>query len=110
MPFLRFTKERYSFDHTTWFRNTLFASAPWRSVGTREEATIDVDVTILGNRLGIQSLTIDFDPDRAVNHSAPTVHLHYNGAIRNALLHSTSVAGHRAVVTANGNRYSLEII
>lgn len=112
MPFLRFTKERYSFDHTTWFRNTLFASAPWRRVPAsraRERATIDVDVTILGHRLGVRNLTIDYDPDRAINHSAPTVHLHYDAAIENAF-HSSNVAGHRAVVTAHGNRYSLEII
>ena len=112
MPFLRFTKERYNFDHTTWFRDTLFANAPWRQVsssGSRERATIDVDVTILGQHLGILNLNIDYDPDRAINHSAPTVHLHYDAAMENAF-RSTSVAGHRAVVTSNGNRYSLEVI
>jgi len=113
MPFLRFTKERYNFDHTTWFRDTLFANAPWRRVsssGSRERASVDVDVTILGQHLGIRNLTIDYDPDRATNHSAPTVHLHYDDAIQSAL-HSTNIAGHRATVTSyDGNRYSLEII
>lgn len=112
MPFLRFTKERNNFDHTTWFRYTLFTNASWRSVPpsvTRERATIDIDVTIIGKHLGVRSLTIDYDPDRAVNHSAPTVHLLYDDAIQNELL-STNVAGHRATVTSYGNRYSLEII
>jgi hypothetical protein len=89
----------------------MFANANWTSVpGTRarERATITVDVTILGQHLGALALTIDYDPDRAVNHSAPTVHLHYDTAIE-VVLRSTSVAGRRAVMTANGNSYSLVI-
>lgn len=50
MPFLRFTKERYKIDHKTWFRNTMFAGAPWQPDslgGTKERATIAVSVTIM---------------------------------------------------------------
>lgn len=112
MPFLRFTKERNNFNHTTWFRNTMFANAAWQRVpshSTMETAAIDVDVTVLGQRLGVRRLTIDYDPNRALNHNAPTVHLHYDAAIISTL-QSTNIAGRRAMVTADSNGYSLEII
>ncbi|MGE4505163.1 MAG: hypothetical protein AB7D51_07430 [Desulfovibrionaceae bacterium] len=110
MPFLRFTKEGNAFDHKTWFREQLFKNAPWRHTekGRLEEAIINVDVTITGNSLGIRPLRIDFDPARGENHSAPTVHLHYDDAILE-ILASTNVIGCSAVVTADGNRYTLEI-
>jgi len=109
MPFLRFTKENKPIDHKTWYRDVMFKQAPWRNAGAGEEtAYISVDVTICGKHLGLQEMELSYKPARAGNNSAPTVHLNYNWTIENELK-LTDVTGRTAKVTADRNRYSLEI-
>lgn len=102
MPFLRFTRGNLHEDHATFFRETLFGDAPWRRTTSRqghavEEAFIGVHVIIDGRDLGTRRMQLNHDPQRAINHSAPTTHLLYDDATRQ-VLESTDMTGRPARV------------
>lgn len=106
MPFLRFTKSGIPHDHKTWFRNVFFGGLNWHPVHTRgiadEAADVDVHVTIDGNYRGVRSMVVDHGGARAENHSAPTTHLHYDGATR-AELEALNLVGRTVVVERDDN-------
>jgi len=82
MPFLRFTKGNRTENHTTWFRNNFFGNLNWINRGNVEEAAILVNVVIGGQNMGQREMRLDHKPARAINHSAPTTHLHYDHQTR----------------------------
>lgn len=111
MPFLRFTKEGNPFDHTTYFREQFFKNLVWKPCGAdgEEKAEITIDVTILGESLGLRKMVLDHKPSRAKNHSAPTTHLNYDHATRYKL-ESLNLKGYTVVVENKENRYFLYIL
>ena len=112
MPFLRFTKEKNSFDHTTWFRDVFFKKAPWEHSDSerlnKEEAKIPVYVVILGNEKGERWMKLDHVPSRAKNNGAPTTHLHYDDDTKREL-EMLELSGHTVEMTEAEGRYRLEI-
>lgn len=109
MPFIRCTQAGQNIDHRTWFRSALFAQAGWTlGQDQRESIAVPFDVFIGGERLGTQMLQIDYDPYRDHNHSAPTVHIHYNRTVE-MKLESVDMTGHILTITSNNGSYALNI-
>lgn len=107
MPFLRFTKKGAPVGDPSWFRNNFFANLNWQqtysSLGHQKEiARIKVHVRLPGNYLGVRTMTLDHDPQRKRNHVAPTMHLLYDDATRQAL-EATNLAGHDVIVEMDGS-------
>lgn len=115
MPFLRFTKGYSRHDHMTWFRNEFFDTLNWQPDRSKqgllgEKARVRLRVTLLGTDLGVRSMRLDHIPDRAMNHKAPTTHLHYDTQTRHAL-EARDLSGHKVVVTRDdADRYNLEVL
>ena len=110
MSFLRLTKAGMPHDHTTWFRYVLFSAIAWVPLGNgREVADVPFHVTILGNGHGLRNMRLDFDPSRAENHSAPTVHLIYDNFMRSRLL-ANDLTGHVVRLTRDFDVYRLDIL
>ncbi|HDR1882376.1 TPA: hypothetical protein QB630_000042 [Pasteurella multocida] len=112
MPFLRFTKENNSFDHTTWFKTDFFSNLHWienPKDPNGEIAEILIEVILLGKNLGQRRMYVDHKPYRGRNHSAPTTHLNYDNATR-LTLESLNLSGHTVIVTNDNGHYSFEII
>ena len=94
MRFLRLTKSRMPYDHKTWFRSDFFARLQWNpGQRTLEAAAVDVEVTILGQSLGIRTMRLSHEPTRARNNSAPTTHLHFDHVTRQ-VLEAQNLTGH----------------
>lgn len=109
MPFLRFTKENNTFDHFTYFREQFFKDLDWVPHDNGELAEISINVTILGESLGLRKMKVDHKPSRALNHSAPTTHLIYDNATRHKL-ESLNVTGKTVVVKNDLGSYSLDVV
>lgn len=110
MPFIRCTKgEASGIDHRTWFRETLFGNENWRNPPeVPERITAEFDVTINGYSFGPQFLELDHDPERAQNHGAPTMHIHYSPAMK-SYLEANDITGETLTIsTAGGNALKIE--
>lgn len=114
MPFLRFTRSNTPHDHRTWFRAVFFEHLDWQRSTSRqglpmEETRVKMHVTIGDTELGVRAMRLDHIPARALNHSAPTTHLHYDRKTRQ-MLESKNYAGREIVVTRySGGEYALEV-
>ncbi len=113
MPFLRFTQGSITEDYKTWFRSVFFANIAWSPATSRnghriEKAQINIHVVILGQDKGIRTMSIDHDPARAANHSAPTTHLHYDNVTRREL-ESQNLSARSVVVKNENGVYSLVV-
>ena len=109
MPFIRCTKANQNISQDTYFREELFADAGWqKDTDQAERVNAEFEVTIGGKCLGKQELAIDFKPNRDENHSAPTVHILYNDALR-AALKDKDMTNHNLTISANAGKYKIEI-
>ena len=100
MPFLRLTKSGYPIDRTAWFRQGFFSNLAWAPTGDGEEetATVAFEVRIQDSSHGQRNISLSYDPSRAANHSAPTVHLIYDSFTRSKLL-AKDLTGHTVRLT-----------
>lgn len=108
MPFLRFTKANLQVDHAIFFREEFFAQANWKKNSNEAEkiqVTIDVKLPNYPD-YATRTMTLDFDPNRARNHSAPTVHLLYDEQTRSEL-ESENFFDYCVSVSSNNGHYSL---
>lgn len=109
MPFIRCTQSGQNINHAIWFRDTFFASAGWHNnVGQAETIHVPFEVTIGGQYLGQQYLDVDYDPQRSINHGAPTVHIIYNSNV-DTILRTANMTGHTLTMTSHNGMYTLSI-
>jgi hypothetical protein len=69
-------------DQTTYFRNKVFAELDWhatRAMPHVEEAAVNVNVTVLGNPLGIQTLVVSHKPSGEASQANYTTILQWKG-------------------------------
>lgn len=109
---LKLTRSEFDFDHTQYFRQTMFADAVWAARpdtrGEREEAIVTFDVTIAGKSLGSIALKIDHADYRAANQGNVTTWLHWGPL--GATLRAGNFKGWHAIVKKyDDGSYSLEV-
>lgn len=78
---LRLTKSNYGIDHTTYFRNSVFAKLNWYSVDGKEMASANFNLVIEGQPSGIFRLELSHKPSWESNQRNYTTGLHWGSAV-----------------------------
>lgn len=114
VPYLRLTKgDRPTAAWQTWFRDTFFDNLQWNSATFNgspvEETQATFAVTVNGQTLGSEVMTVTYLPARADSHNAPSTWIHWSSNLRAFLdAHNLTGATVRLMRTDSGG-YTLDI-
>ncbi|WP_082334011.1 hypothetical protein [Pseudomonas syringae] len=78
---LRLTKSNYGIDHTTYFRNIVFAKLNWLPVNGKEMASANFKLVINGRPSGIYRLELSHKPSWESDQRNYTTGLHWGNAV-----------------------------